>query len=173
MKFLPVLGLVVTGWLTAAHAEVTTVDEYGFSSTHRAGTSASPEQVYTTLLEIAGWWDPAHSWGGDAAQLYLDTRPGGCFCETLPDGGWVEHLRIIYLAPQRQIHFSGALGPLQTMGVNGVMVWKISATEAGSTLEWRYTVHGHIEGGFAGIAPAVDGVVGEQLARLLARIQSG
>jgi hypothetical protein len=84
----------------------------------------------------------------------------------LPDGGGVEHLRIIYLAPGSQIHFEGALGPLQNMATHGRMVWKIEPAESGSTITFTYHVTGFMEGGFEGLAPAVDGVVGEQLSRL-------
>lgn len=78
--------------------------------------------------------------------------------------------RIIYLAPASQIRFDGALGPLQTMAVQGRMTWSIEATEAGSRVTFTYHVFGHPEGGLAGIAPAVDGVIGEQLKRLGERL---
>jgi hypothetical protein len=84
----------------------------------------------------------------------------------LPDGGGVEHLRIIYLAPGKQIRFDGALGPLQGMAVNGRMLWQIEEAESGSTITFTYHVTGIMEGGFEGLAPAVDGVIGEQLTRL-------
>jgi hypothetical protein len=46
------------------------------------------------------------------------------------------------------------------------MIWKIEATETGSTIRFTYHVHGFMDGGFAGLAPAVDGVIAEQLTRL-------
>ncbi len=64
------------------------------------------------------------------------------------------------------IRFEGALGPLQGMATRGRMTWKIDATETGSTITFTYHVNGFTEGGFEGLAPAVDGVIGEQLSRL-------
>ena len=92
-------------------------------------------------------------------------------CERLPQGGFVEHLRIIYLAPGSQIRFDGALGPLQSMPVDGRMLWTIAPSDTGSRITFIYHVFGHPEGGLAGIAPAVDGVIGEQLQRLGERLE--
>jgi uncharacterized protein YndB with AHSA1/START domain len=152
-------------------AELTQSGEQGFTVRHTLKTAATPFVVYRTLTaHIDQWWNPAHSWSGDAANLYVKTERGGCFCERLPGDGHVEHLRIIYLAPGAEIRFSGALGPLQTMAVDGRMLWKIEAVEGGSQVTFTYHVFGHPEGGLAGIAPAVDGVIGEQLQRLGERL---
>jgi hypothetical protein len=85
----------------------------------------------------------------------------------------VEHLRLIYLAPGKAMRFDGALGPLAEMGLKGTMTWAIEAVDGGgSRITFTYVVHGFLPDGFADIAPAVDGVVGEQLTRLAARLGS-
>ena len=150
----------------AAQAELRTVSDGGFTTSHSISTSADPQAVYAAMQKIGEWWHPDHSWSGDPNNLYLDARPGGCYCERLPDGGGVEHLRIIYLAPGSEIRFNGALGPLQGMAINGRMIWKIEPVESGSTVSFTYHVMGFMDGGFEGLAPAVDGVIGEQLQRL-------
>jgi hypothetical protein len=163
-----VLALIPAGPLAA---EVTQSGEAGFTVEHSIATAAEPFVVYRTMTaHIDEWWNPAHSWSGEAARLYLEAERGGCFCERLPEGGFVEHLRIIYLAPAREIRFEGALGPLQAMAAQGRMIWKIDKAESGSTVRFTYHVFGHPEGGLAGIAPAVDGVIGEQLQRLGERL---
>lgn len=43
-------------------------------------------------------------------------------------------------------------------------------TEGGTLVTFTYHVFGHPETGLAGIAPAVDGVIGEQLQRLGERL---
>ena len=164
------LALIVPGSL---QAEVTRSGDEGFTVRHMLTTAAEPLIVYRTLTDhIDQWWNPAHSWSGDASNLYISTGSvgGDCFCERLPDGGHVEHLHIIYLAPGAEIRFSGALGPLQTMPVDGRMLWKIDATEGGSQITFTYHVFGHPEGGLGEIAPAVDAVIGEQLQRLGERL---
>jgi hypothetical protein len=152
-------------------AEVIQSGDHGFSVTHSISTGAEPFVAYRTMTShIDQWWSGDHSWSGDAANLYMDIELGGCFCERLPAGGRVEHLRIIYLSPGKEIRFDGALGPLQQMAVQGRMIWKIEAAAAGSLISFTYHVHGFVAGGFAGLAPAVDGVIGEQLARLGQRL---
>lgn len=152
-------------------AELRQSSGQGFSVDHSITTSAAPYVAWRTLTaHIDQWWNPAHSWSGEAARLYMETERGGCFCERLPDGGFVEHLRIVYLAPGKEIRFEGGLGPLQTMPVQGRMIWKIEPAEGGSTISFSYQVFGHPEGGLEGIAPAVDRVIGEQLQRLGERL---
>ena len=127
--------------------------------------------MYATLTaHIDEWWNGDHSWSGDAANLYVDTKTDRCFCERLPGGGQVEHLRLIYTRPDAELRFDGALGPLQTMAAQGRMLWRIEPADGGSRVTFVYHVFGHPEGGLDGIAPAVDGVIGEQLQRLIERL---
>jgi hypothetical protein len=154
-----------------ATAELTASDEDGFTVRHVIETGAEPFNVYRTMTaHVDQWWSGDHTWGGDAAKLYMKVERGGCFCERLPGSGMVEHLRIIYFAPGSEIRFDGALGPLQTMAVHGRMIWKIEPLEKGSRVSFTYKVFGHPQEGLSGIAPAVDGVIGEQLARLAKRL---
>ncbi len=160
---------------SVAFAEVTTVGQGGFAVAHSMETQASTAEVYRAIVDnISKWWDGDHSWSGDAANLYFDARLGGCFCERLPDGGGVEHLRIIYLAPEQEIRLLGALGPLQQMGVHGAMTWQMSASDTGTTVTFQYTVSGlPPTGGFEGLAPVVDGVIGSQLQGLISFLKPG
>jgi len=167
--------LVFTAYLVLTvfplRAEVVESGEHGFSVSHSITTVAEPFVVYRTMTShIDQWWSADHSRSGDAGNLFMKVERGGCFCERLPEGGRVEHLRIIYFSPGKELRFDGALGPLQTMATQGRMIWKIEATENGSTVSFTYRVFGHPPGGLAGIAPAVDGVIGEQLARLGERL---
>jgi len=156
-----------------ARAELTQSGEQGFTVVQRLETPAAPAEAYRVMAgHIDQWWNPDHSWSGQAANLHIRAEPGGCFCETLPNGGFVEHLRIIYLAPDSMIRFDGALGPLQGMAVDGRMSWTVEAADGGSVVTFTYHVFGHPEGGLMGIAPAVDGVIGEQLQRLGARLEN-
>lgn len=156
---------------TAARAELTHSGEHAFTTEHTITTDAEAYVIYRTMTShIDQWWNGDHSWSGDAANLYMDVEAGGCFCEKLPEGGRVEHLRIIYFSPGKELRFDGALGPLQAMAVQGRMIWKIEPAESGNTVTFTYRVFGHPEDGLTAIAPAVDGVIGEQLARLSERL---
>jgi hypothetical protein len=63
-----------------------------------------------------------------ARNLSLDRKPGGCFCERLPDGGGVQHMRVVYTSPDKLLRLSGAIGPLQEAALVGSMSWKLQQT---------------------------------------------
>jgi hypothetical protein len=119
------------------------------------------------------WWNPEHTYSGDSRNLSIDARPGGCFCERLGDGGGVEHMRVIYVAPRETLRMSGALGPLQSSALAGSLTWRLTSAPPGTNVELSYRVGGFIEGGFEKIAPAVGAVLGEQLQRLKMFIETG
>jgi hypothetical protein len=167
-----ITGVVLLLLLSApVQAELTQSGDHGFTVHHSITTDADAFVVYRTMTShIDQWWSGDHSWSGDAANLYMKVEQGGCFCERLPNGGRVEHLRLISFSPGAELRFDGGLGPLQAMAVQGRMIWKIEAQESGSKVSFTYRVWGHPAGGLSGIAPAVDGVIGEQLMRLADRL---
>ena len=59
-----------------------------------------PNGAYRAFTSVSSWWDPAHTYSGDANNLSLNPVPGGCFCERIPKaGGGVEHMRVAYVEP--------------------------------------------------------------------------
>lgn len=156
-----------------ATAEVTAAGAAGFEVREQAHIGAPPDAVYAALLAPKRWWDPKHTYSGDARNLTLNARAGGCWCETLPGGGSVEHLSIVYLAPGKAIRFRGALGPLQAMGVAGSLTIKLTAVGGGTDLVLTYAVGGYSKDGFDDLAKAVDGVLGSQVARLVKLAETG
>lgn len=170
----PIFLLAALICCNQASAEIKSVGATGFSLEYAGHADAAPQAVYTAMTEIGRWWDPDHSWEGQAENLYMDLRIGGCFCEKLSNGGGVEHLRLVYFAPGKEIRLTGGLGPLQRMGMGGAMVWTIEEAEAGSTVGWTYTVHGHgTNEAMQGLAPIVDSVQQEAFERLLRYIETG
>jgi len=174
---LSVAVLVVLAVLAArpSTAEVTSVAADGFVSEHTLVLEAAPARAYQALTdEVAGWWDAAHSYSGDAANFSLDARAGGCFCEALPNGGSVEHMRVVFAQPGRMLRMQGGLGPLQGMGVSGSMSFELAADDAGRTvLKYRYAVSGASISGLAALAEPVDRVQLGQLTRLAAYLAGG
>ena len=154
-------------------AEVVDSSANGFTVRNVAQIAAHPSRVYNAAVDlISRWWNPAHSFSNNAANLMLEARPGGCLCERLTNGG-VTHLTVVYAVAQQEVRFSGALGPLQQAGVAGSMIWKLTESAGGTRFEWSYTVGGYMPGGLAAIAPAVDAVLGDQLNRLKRFVESG
>lgn len=164
-----VLMLAVTG---AAQAEVVSAGPNGLAIRKAIRIAASPDKVYAALLTPGRWWDSAHSWSGDAANMMLDPSPGGCFCEKLPvSGGAAEHGRVIHAVPGRLLRMNAALGPFQAMAVAGVLSWDLQPVEGGTELTQYYAVGGLVPGGAEPIAPAVDGVMAGQIGRLKAFVE--
>lgn len=156
---------------TPATAEVTSSDENGFSIRVEASTSASPEAVFGLFAVPARWWSPTHTWSGDSASMRVEPqRAGGCWCEALPLLGSVEHGHIIRWDPENsRILFRAELGPLQSLPVNGKLEWIAVGLPDGTTrVAMRYEVAGRGMADPAALAGAVDGVLGQQLARLIA-----
>lgn len=146
----------------------------GFVIRHEVQVKAEPERVWAILVEQVGaWWKSEHTFSGDSKNLSIDARPGGCFCERLPKGGGVEHLRVVHVKPNELLRFSGALGPLQTSAVAGSLTWKFSSADGGTKVELSYIVGGFMEAGFEKIAPAVDSVLNEQILRLKSFVETG
>ena len=146
----------------------------GFLVRNTAAINAPPAKVYAALTEgVGGWWDPAHTFSHDARSLSVDAKPGGCFCERLPDGGGVQHMSVLYASPGKLLRLTGAIGPLQEAAVTGTMTWNLSQAGGGTAVELMYAVGGFRPGGFRDLPTVVDGVLRGQLARLKALVETG
>lgn len=68
-----------------------------------------------------------------------------------------------------------ALGPLQGRAVNGVLTFQLKPEDKGAatTLSMTYVVNGASASALDKSAPAVDGVLGNQFARLVRFIETG
>lgn len=162
-----------------AAAKLIDQTESGFTSGHSARVAAAPDDVWKMLRSPQNWWSGDHSWSGDAANLWMDTQAGGCFCEKLPapagqtdnaqmgsQMGSVQHARIIFAKPSELLRLSGALGPLQGEAVTGTLTIQIKPNDGGSTIRFDYVVGGYMRLKVADIGPVVDAVIGQQLAGL-------
>ena len=166
------LVLVTVSGMPAQSAPQVTPN--GFLVKFDVSVNAPMAKVYDALVgQVGSWWNPEHTYSHDAKNLSIDARAGGCFCEKLPNGGGMEHLRVLYVAPPQIVRFSGALGPLQASGVAGSMTWKLTGEPDGTRLELSYSVGGFIPGGFEKIAPAVEAMLREQLDRLKLFVETG
>jgi len=146
----------------------------GFTVRTTIAIRAAPQDVYRRLVRNVGdWWNPSHTFSGNAHNLSIEEKVAGCFCEKLPDGGGVRHMEVVYFAPGKTLRLSGALGPLQSMAVAGSMTIELSAAEGGTKLEVTYAVAGYLAAGMNTWAAPVDGVVEEQFTRLKNYIETG
>ena len=121
---------------------------------------ASPQaDVYRALVERVGtWWSADHTWSGNNANLSIDARPGGCWCEQA--GQWRRRAahdgRVC--RSRKILRFRGALGPLQALAVDGSMTWELTKAGDKTHLQLTYTVGGYLASGLgATMAKPVDG----------------
>jgi hypothetical protein len=158
--------------LVDLQAEVVRASDDAMETRAAVSTGVTPEETFRRLLDVARWWDPAHTWGGDSTALSLEAVPNGCFCEKLPTGG-VRHASVLYIDFGRLLRLSGALGPLQQFPLTGILDFTVEPQAGGSRIELTYRVAGHIEGGLTSLAPVVDGVLTGQLTRLGRFVDTG
>jgi hypothetical protein len=153
--------------------EVMSSSASGFLVRNIVKVHAVPDSVYRAFVShVDRWWDPEHTYSGDSGNLSLDPRPGGCFCETLPDGGGVRHLEVVFVSPGRTLRMTGALGPLQGSGLAGSMTFGFQADGDSTIADLTYSVGGYY-GDLQQITPVVDSVLRSQLLRLKSYVETG
>jgi len=145
----------------------------GFTSKITLQIQAAPETVYAQLIQVGRWWDSAHTLSGDSKNLSIEEKPGGCFCEKLPNGGGARHLQVLNLVPGKTLVLSGGLGPLQSMAVTGALTIQLAPSEGGTKLQVTYAVGGYLAEGMNTLAAPVDGVLTAQFRRLKNLIEQG
>jgi uncharacterized protein YndB with AHSA1/START domain len=168
VKYLFLLGAVL------ANAEVIDSSASGFTLKTTVNIKAAPDEVYRRLVSNVGdWWNSAHTFSGDAHNLKIEDRPGGCFCEKLPNNGFVRHLEVVFTAPGKRIVMSGAFGPLQNLAAAGSMQIQLAPSEGGTKLDLTYAVTGYLAKGMNTWAAPVDTVLGEQFTRFRNYVETG
>lgn len=171
---LPILIAAALAVAGAARAEIVDSQPSGFEVRHVVTFDAPAAKVWKALIEPGQWWNSDHSWSGDAHNLTLDLKPGGCWCEAIPkSGGQASHMTVIFVDPGRTVRFEGALGPLSMTGAMGHMSWALAEKDGHATLTWTYDVGGYVKGGVDKLAGPVDEVLGEQAGRLKRFVDTG
>jgi len=177
---MPHLMKSLIAWLTicsvpqVVSANLTRSSANGFAMAHNAEVQASPDAIWAAVTHPERWWNKEHSWSGDAANFSMTPEPGGCFCEKLSNGGFVEHARIINAEPNKLLRLSGALGPLQSEAGTATLTFSIKpGKNGGSIVELEYVVGGFSRASLPALAPLVDQVLGEQHRRLVKFLATG
>lgn len=174
MRSMIVAALVALASGSAAPARGEVVDKgpSHFRLRFTQQIAAPPEKVFQAIGQIGRWWDSAHSYSGQAANMTLPLTANGCFCESLPNGGGVRHGVVELVIPNQLVRVDAALGPLQDEGVSGALAFSLKATDGGTELTTTYNVGGARDF-IVSIAPAVDGVMGGAVKRLKTYVETG
>lgn len=153
---------------------VTSASANGFTVVHAVRINAAPTRVYEALTtQVGKWWNPDHSYSKNADNLSMAPKAGGCFCEILPNGGSVEHMRVVMVMPNRLLRLEGGLGPLQSLGVGAHMTWEFAADGSATKLTMTYVVGGYMDGGLDKMSAPVSGMLQETIGRLQRFIETG
>lgn len=160
--------------VNAANGEVLDAAANGFTIRHQVQISADRNTVYQAAVDdIGDWWNGEHTVSGDAANLYMDTRVQGCFCERLGENTGLVHLSISFVNPGVMLRLTGGLGPLGLMGVAGNMTWEFESNDNGTLMSLQYAVGGYMADGLDLLAAPVDSVLVEAVTRLATYVETG
>jgi len=163
MRAIPLIVLSLLA--SPAAAEVVSAGPNGFHVRQSVQIVIPTDAAYAGFGRVADWWNKEHTYSGDSANLNMALSPGGCFCERLPNGGGIEHMRVSYLDPGKRIVLTGSLGPLLYEATTGVMDMQFERTAGGSKITMDYKVAGFANGGAEKLAPLVDSVLADQFRR--------
>lgn len=176
-KFAAAVVLATSTHAVRAEVVETTTDR--FVTRAEASVKAAPLATWLALTKPGDWWNSQHSWSGDAKNMTLTPQGGGCFCERIPVGdsgnasameGSARHAEVLQAFPMKVLRMRGGFGPLQGEPAIGVLTITLKEVPGGTRVLWEYNVGGPMRYKIAEIAPAVDGVMSEQLKRLQAHL---
>ena len=169
MRTLSITVGLVLGLATPAAAEIASRSEDAFTLTFSTRTQYGPGRITGSLEGLQHWWDPAHTYTGDAANLSLDLTPGGCWCERLADGADFDHGRTVSVTPG-EILFHAPFGPLRAMATRAdlTVAWSLVGREMEPS--WTFVVEGP---GVGAMAEAVDGVMEGGFRRWIHWLETG
>ena len=168
---LVVRGLRILGAATlllsaaATHAAVVSATPSGFAVRESVHLALTPDQAYELITHPARWWNSEHTFSHSAANLSLEAKAGGCFCEKLANGGSVQHLTVVMASPGKALTLRGALGPFQGQGVAGALSWTLTAVDGQTDVTLTYVLGGYLTlpGGFEQWAKNADGMLAGQI----------
>ena len=145
----------------AARAAVSSATASGFAVRETAHIAAPANKVYDLIIHPERWWSAEHTFSHSAANLHLDARAGGCFCERLANGGSVQHMTVAMASPGKALILRGALGPFQNQGVEGALSWTLASTSEGTDVTLTYVLGGYLTlpGGFEQWAKGADAML--------------
>ena len=146
-----VITLIFLFLFNPLKAELVEATDNFFHLKITAYVKANPAEAYAQFINVGQWWSSDHTWFGDAANMTIEPKAGGCFCEK-SEGKEVMHMMVSAVFPDQEIRMLGGLGPLQMMALDGAMSWKFLPSDDGGTqIVHEYRVTG---GGQKDQAPA-------------------
>ncbi|MBW8303021.1 MAG: hypothetical protein K0M78_03580 [Brevundimonas sp.] len=161
------LVLALSAAPAAAEVVVRTADS--FILRYEMAAEIDPADIPGALENVGRWWDGAHTFSGDAANITIDLSPGGCWCERLADGTAFDHGRTVSMS-EEQIVFDAPFGPLRGKAAKAVLTMTWPSPHGVRSQTWEMVVEGP---GLGAMADAVDGGVGDGFQRWVRNLEPG
>ena len=147
-------------------AEVKDSAPNGFTIENSQVVPVDTRTAWKALVNDVGrWWPKDHTWWGDAGKLSIQPRAGGCFCE-INGARQAWHMTVTFVDPEHTLRMTGGLGPLQGMGLDGALEWRLAKVEGGTKITLWYRAGGYTPDDLRKFVPVVDQVQGLQLGGL-------
>jgi hypothetical protein len=164
---LAALALLASASSAAAEVVARTADS--FILRYEAAAEIDPADIPGSLENVGRWWDGAHTYSGDAANISIDLTPGGCWCERLADGAAFDHGRTVSVSADG-IVFDAPFGPLRGKATRAVLTMTWPTPHGVRSPTWEMVVEGP---GLGAMADAVDGVMGAGFQRWVRYLEAG
>jgi hypothetical protein len=158
-----------------AFAEVKHAAANGFTLENVVEVPTDAMTAWKALVgDVDRWWPADHTWWGEAGELSIEPRAGGCFCERHGDQQAL-HMLVTFVDPGRQLRLTGGLGPLQGMGLHGVLEFRLEpgAAPGATRVTMFYRAGGYTPDDLAPFAKVVDSVQALQLGGLRDHLSRG
>ena len=149
-------------------AELKDSSASGFTVENTITVPVDTKTAWRALVKDAGrWWPKDHTWWDDKGKLTIDARAGGCFCE-VSGKAQAQHMTVAMVIPEELLRMRGALGPMQGMGLDGVLEFRLKALERGdgTQITMFFRNGGYTPDDLSKFAPVVDKVQALQLGGL-------
>jgi uncharacterized protein YndB with AHSA1/START domain len=149
-----------------ALAELKDASPSGFTTENSVVVMTDPMNAWQALVSgVDAWWPKDHTWWGKSGTLSIDARAGGCFCEKAGERE-AQHLQVLFVDPGKLLRLSGGLGPMQGMGLYGVLEWRLVPVDGGTRITYWYRAGGYSPDDLRSLAIVVDQVQAQQLGGL-------
>ena len=166
------VALALLAALGPAEGAVVDATASGFTIENTVDVPVDAMTTWKALVDDVGeWWPRDHTWWGEASELTIEPRAGGCFCER-NGAQQAQHLQVTFVDPGKLLRLTGGLGPLQGMGLHGVLEFRLApGANGGTTITLFYRAGGYTPEDLARFAPVVDQVQALQLGGLAAHLR--
>ena len=169
IRFAALFATALLAVAAPASGEVVSRSADGFVLRFAVGVEAAPEDVVTAVSELPQWWDPAHTYTGDSANLSLAFEQGGCWCETLADGTVFQHAVVTGITADR-VGMNAALGPLRDKATKAELTFGSEPENRGRLVTIDFVVEGP---GLGAMADGVNMVMDQAFDHLIHQIEYG